>query len=155
MENLIPILKALADENRFRIINMLLGYDLCVGALANRLKISKAAVSQHLQILRKAGLVRGEKRGYFTHYAVEKNILREIVAGFTEMSNQTLALEGICSKTLPMAAIISKERRAMDMCMDCCQQPEKLKGKPGDCTPEQIKECHGDTEEHPCETEKQ
>lgn len=40
------------------------------------------------------------------------------------------------------------------MCMDCCQEPEKLKGKPQDCTPEQIKECHGDVEGHPCETEK-
>jgi ArsR family transcriptional regulator, arsenate/arsenite/antimonite-responsive transcriptional repressor len=38
------------------------------------------------------------------------------------------------------------------MC-DCkgCQQPEKLKGKPGDCSPEQIRECHGDVENHPCE----
>jgi hypothetical protein len=33
-----------------------------------------------------------------------------------------------------------------------CQKPEKLKGKPEECTPEQIKECHGDTKDHPCET---
>lgn len=31
-----------------------------------------------------------------------------------------------------------------------CEQPEKLKGKPEDYTPEQIKECHGDVTEHPC-----
>ena len=31
-----------------------------------------------------------------------------------------------------------------------CEHPEKLKGKPGECSPEQIKECHGDIEEHPC-----
>jgi len=31
-----------------------------------------------------------------------------------------------------------------------CQRPEKLKGKPGDCTPEQIMECHGKTKKHPC-----
>ena len=42
------------------------------------------------------------------------------------------------------------------MSQDCngcgcgCQKPEKLKTKPEDCTPEQIKECHGDVEEHPC-----
>jgi hypothetical protein len=34
-----------------------------------------------------------------------------------------------------------------------CQHPEKLKGKPGECSPEQIKECHGQTEEHPCPQE--
>lgn len=33
---------------------------------------------------------------------------------------------------------------------DKCQKPEKLKGRPEECSPEQIKECHGDVEEHPC-----
>jgi hypothetical protein len=36
-------------------------------------------------------------------------------------------------------------------CNDCCQKPDKLIGTPQECTPEQIKECHGDTKEHPCE----
>ncbi|MBN2559750.1 MAG: hypothetical protein JXQ75_02305 [Phycisphaerae bacterium] len=31
-----------------------------------------------------------------------------------------------------------------------CQKPEKLTGKPEECSPEQIKKCHGDAEEHPC-----
>jgi hypothetical protein len=31
-----------------------------------------------------------------------------------------------------------------------CEHPEKLKGKPGECSPEQIKECHGQVVEHPC-----
>lgn len=35
-----------------------------------------------------------------------------------------------------------------------CQYPEKLKGKPEECTPEQVKECHGDVAEHPCHDKK-
>ena len=31
-----------------------------------------------------------------------------------------------------------------------CEHPERLKGEPGDCTPEQIQECHGGDKEHPC-----
>jgi hypothetical protein len=31
-----------------------------------------------------------------------------------------------------------------------CRKPETLKGKPGECSPEQIKECHGEVKEHPC-----
>ena len=31
-----------------------------------------------------------------------------------------------------------------------CQEPKLLKGKPQECTPEQIKECHGDAKDHPC-----
>ena len=78
MSDLVLTLKALADESRFRIINLLLTHDLCVGALAGHLNISKAAVSQHLQILRKAGLVSGEKRGYWTHYRVDRSAILQI-----------------------------------------------------------------------------
>jgi len=33
---------------------------------------------------------------------------------------------------------------------DGCQKPENLKGKPEDCSPEQILECHGEVASHPC-----
>lgn len=33
-----------------------------------------------------------------------------------------------------------------------CEKPEKLKGKPEECSPEQICECHGDEETHSCKT---
>ncbi len=32
----------------------------------------------------------------------------------------------------------------------CCQKPENLKEKPGDCSKEQIHKCHGDATGHPC-----
>lgn len=32
----------------------------------------------------------------------------------------------------------------------CCQNPDELETTPQECTPEQIKKCHGDEEEHPC-----
>ena len=37
-----------------------------------------------------------------------------------------------------------------------CEHPERLKGKPGGCTSEQIKKCHGDISEknHPCVSDK-
>ena len=31
-----------------------------------------------------------------------------------------------------------------------CEEPEDCKGDPKECSPEQIKKCHGDVEEHPC-----
>jgi len=39
------------------------------------------------------------------------------------------------------------------MCKCNCEHPEKLKGKPGECTPTQIQECHGDDKNHPCNKE--
>ena len=39
-----------------------------------------------------------------------------------------------------------------DMCEkgNCCQKPEQLKGKPRDCSPDQIKKCHRTKIDHPC-----
>ena len=62
--------KALADENRLLLLRLLLRRNCCVRALARQLDISEAAVSQHLKVLREAGLIFGEKCGYFMHYTV-------------------------------------------------------------------------------------
>ena len=75
----LPILNALADENRLRLLHLLLTQDLCGKALARRLGVSEAAVSQHLKILRESGLVKSEKRGYWTHYVVRKETIEHLI----------------------------------------------------------------------------
>lgn len=77
MDNFSKVMKALSDNTRIKIIDLLLQYDFCVGGLARKLEISEASVSQHLQVLRKAGLVTGEKRGYYTHYDLNRNLFEE------------------------------------------------------------------------------
>jgi len=80
------VLKAVSDSNRLKILEFLLGHNFCVGALANRLDISEAAVSQQLRSLREAGLVTACKRGYFTHYMVNREVLLEISTYFVSLS---------------------------------------------------------------------
>ena len=65
-------LKVLSVGTRLRIIQLLNGHALCVNALAHRLDITQSAVSQHLRILREAGLVIDEKRGYYVHYRLNE-----------------------------------------------------------------------------------
>ena len=67
-KTLAAIGKVLSAEVRVRIIELLRGRVLCVGALSARLGVTQGAVSQHLRVLRTAGLVAAEKRGYFVHY---------------------------------------------------------------------------------------
>ena len=69
--------KVLSVETRLRIVQLLKGQSLCVNALAGRLSVTPAAVSQHLRILREAGLVTAEKRGYFVHYRLNEGTLAE------------------------------------------------------------------------------
>jgi len=153
MINLVDIFKALADETRFKVLTLLLTHDLCVGALASRVGVSKAAISQHLQILRKAGLVTGEKRGYWTHYTVERSLLQEIAGILAETANRTISDEALCPRVSSRNTDIL-ERREMNMCKGCCEHPEKLKGTPEECSEEQINKCHGDTKDHPCKEDK-
>lgn len=69
------MLKVLAVETRIRIIRLLKAHPLCVGALSARLDVTQGAVSQHLRVLREAGLVSAEKRGYFVHYRLNEKTL--------------------------------------------------------------------------------
>ncbi|MBW1999718.1 MAG: winged helix-turn-helix transcriptional regulator [Deltaproteobacteria bacterium] len=151
----VTIFKALGDENRFRILKLLQGYDLCVSAVATRLGLSKAAVSQHLQVLRKEGLIKGEKRGYWTHYSVQRDVLERASRELHWMAQQTETSLAPCARMHGETKGYSgKEVKAM-CCGPCCERPDKLKDSSEKCTPEQIRQCHGDTKEHPCEEKKE
>ncbi|MFP4520709.1 MAG: ArsR/SmtB family transcription factor [Fibrobacterota bacterium] len=71
------IFKALSVETRIRMIELLKDRALCVNALANKLGISPAGVSQHLRILRDAGAVIADKKGYYVHYRVDETTLAD------------------------------------------------------------------------------
>jgi ArsR family transcriptional regulator len=78
-------LKAISDPTRLRILQILsrcrgkdCGQMLCVNALAKQLEITQSAVSQHLKILRQAGFVRSERRGYFIHYGLNPDQLENV-----------------------------------------------------------------------------
>jgi len=84
---------------------------------------------------------------------VEKNKLNELAKFVKELTSLQPCAEGVCIKKLNQKNNCLKEGAKMCDCK--CQYPEKLIEKPEECTPEQIKECHGDTKEHSCEDEKE
>ena len=73
------IFSALADPTRLKLLRLLCQQHepdaLCVNALVGLLGVSQPAISQHLRVLRSVGLVRGERRGYHVHYAVDSATL--------------------------------------------------------------------------------
>ncbi len=74
-KSLARLLKVLSVDSRVRIVQLLKGRALCVNALARRLDVTQGAVSQHLRIMRDAGLVVDEKRGAFVHYRLNEGTL--------------------------------------------------------------------------------
>lgn len=76
-QELSRIFKVLSVDTRIKILGLLRQQPFCVNALAHFLGITPAAVSQHLRVMRDAGIVIGEKRGYFIHYRINSERLGE------------------------------------------------------------------------------
>ena len=62
--------KALADETRLRILNLLLRGELCVCDIMRILKVGQSKASRHLAYLRNAGLVVDRREGLWMHYSL-------------------------------------------------------------------------------------
>jgi ArsR family transcriptional regulator, arsenate/arsenite/antimonite-responsive transcriptional repressor len=72
-------LRALSAPSRLKIIELLQIHPYCVRALTVRLDISQPAVSQHLAVLKRAGLVEADKEGTMVHYRVNAARFAEVV----------------------------------------------------------------------------
>jgi DNA-binding transcriptional ArsR family regulator len=74
----ITALSALADPTRRAVFERLRGGPLGVGEIAAKLPVSRPAVSQHLKVLKEAGLVADEARGTARIYRIHADGLREL-----------------------------------------------------------------------------
>jgi DNA-binding transcriptional ArsR family regulator len=83
MRDLIDIFKALSDETRLRILNLLYERELCVCDVMAVLGISQPNASRHLICLKRAGLAKDRREAQWSHYALapgwEKSFIGEIV----------------------------------------------------------------------------
>jgi DNA-binding transcriptional ArsR family regulator len=110
-DKLSELFKLLSDPTRLKIIKLIeacsneitleectpgictgKGGPLCVNAIVNRLDVTQSAVSQHLRVLRQAGIVRGERKGAFVHYSINREGLDHFRA---LLKNEMGALLGI------------------------------------------------------------
>ncbi len=78
------IFEALASTPRRKILAYLAEAELTAGDIAARFSMSRPAISKHLSILENAGLVRGERRGQFIHYALVTDSLVNTLNGFVQ-----------------------------------------------------------------------
>jgi DNA-binding transcriptional ArsR family regulator len=88
------VLDALGDRTRRHIVEYLRGGPSSVGELAARLPVSRPAVSQHLTVLRRSGLVRYDERGTRNIYRLDPaglDGLRAWLDGFWETALDSYA----------------------------------------------------------------
>ncbi|MGD9700906.1 MAG: ArsR/SmtB family transcription factor [Acidimicrobiia bacterium] len=81
-DTLAALAKALGHPARVKIIRLLASRDACVtGEVVDELLLAQSTVSEHLRVLREAGLIRGEIEGPRTRYCIDKSGLACLEAG--------------------------------------------------------------------------
>ena len=69
---LIQILKALSDETRVKILDLLMNVEMCVGEIECLLNTNQSNASRHLSTLRNAYLITYEKNAQWIYYSINK-----------------------------------------------------------------------------------
>lgn len=104
MENLAfkaRLFKALADENRLHILELLQGGERCACVLLENLHLSQPTLSHHMKILCDAGLVTGRKEGKWVYYTLNRETARELEALIRDLFREIPSLQPAncaCSK---------------------------------------------------------
>jgi DNA-binding transcriptional ArsR family regulator len=73
-------LKALAEPNRRRILTLVRDEELTAGEIASHFAVSRPAVSQHLTVLKEAGLVHERRNGTRRLYSLRTDGFEEVKA---------------------------------------------------------------------------
>jgi DNA-binding transcriptional ArsR family regulator len=73
-------IQALSNETRFKIVDLVRDREMAAGTIAKRFKLTRPAVSQHIAILREAGLLDERRVGAQRYYVVRSEAFDELVA---------------------------------------------------------------------------
>jgi len=119
MRAFVKLFKALSDETRLRILNILLERECCVCEVMQALDISQTRASRNLAVLYEAGFLKLRKDGLWSLYSIDKDDMNEYLADLVQAT--TKALEG--NKTLEQDR--ERLRKAVRMGPSCA---EKMRG---------------------------
>ena len=87
------MLKALGEPMRLKIFQALLERKHCTRSLSKKFGISESAISQHMKVMKEAGLVYGEKFGYHTHYLPLQEAVDYLTEQFALMRSASLRVD--------------------------------------------------------------
>jgi DNA-binding transcriptional ArsR family regulator len=90
-EEMIPkMFKALGHPIRYKIVKFLLNGEKCVCKLNENMEFSQSNLSQHLKILKEAGILKSRKNGLNIHYSVTNNDVGKLIEAADSFMNTYL-----------------------------------------------------------------
>ena len=90
MRELVKALKALSDETRLRILNLLLERECCVCEVMQALDISQTRASRNLNALYDAGFLKMRKDGLWSLYSIDRQGMEECYSGLVDAVRKAL-----------------------------------------------------------------
>jgi ArsR family transcriptional regulator len=75
----VPVFKALSDETRLKIIDMLSCGEMCACDILEKFSISQSTLSYHMKILTESGLVNGVRDGAWMRYTLRSERIEEAI----------------------------------------------------------------------------
>ena len=81
------IFKALCDEKRLSILELLKGGEKCACVLMEELNIAQSALSYHMKSLCESGIVTSRQEGKWTHYTISKSGREYAIKRLTELTS--------------------------------------------------------------------
>jgi len=73
----VDIFKALAEENRLRILALVMKGEMCVCEIEECLNMTQSNVSRHLTALKKCGILASYKKAQWTYYKIDNNFIEK------------------------------------------------------------------------------
>lgn len=81
------LIRVLADPLRLRIVTLLAHETLCTSHLVEETGARQTNLSNHLRVLREAGVVETEACGRYTYYRVKPHVLAQVAAQLSELAS--------------------------------------------------------------------
>ncbi|MGI5358841.1 ArsR/SmtB family transcription factor [Streptomyces sp. CA-252508] len=85
------LIRVLADPLRLRIVTLLARETLCTTHLVEETGARQTNLSNHLRVLREAGVVETEPCGRFTYYKLRPDVIARLAAQFTDLAESARA----------------------------------------------------------------
>jgi ArsR family transcriptional regulator len=113
LADIVYILKALADDNRIRILNLLRNDELCVCDIEVVLGIKQSNASRHLNRLKVAGIIDSEKKSQWVYYRLKDDTFVKFPF-LSIIINDEVGKISVCKEDLKLLERIKASGRSCD-----------------------------------------
>ena len=98
MQDVIKAMRALSDETRLRLLNVLLERECCVCEVMQVLDISQSRASRNLGILQDAGFLKSRREGVWMYYSVDWEAVNSYAISLAELLKESLASDEVLAR---------------------------------------------------------